>query len=69
MTEYYVELQDANGTGYGTPDKWTDEDMYFEDLDEARMYAKSCLSQSDDCILARVIEAGGLSRVVDFFEK
>ena len=66
MTEFYVELQDADGTCYGTTDPWTDETIYFEDLDDARMYAKNQVS--DEYILARVIEAGR-GRVVDFFQK
>lgn len=66
MTEFYVELQDADGTCYGTTDPWTDETIYFEDLDEARMYAKNQVSEQ--YTLARVIEAGR-GRVVDFFER
>lgn len=66
MTEFYVELQDADGTCYGTTDHWSGEDLYFEDLDEARMYAKGQLVE--DIVLARVIESGR-NRVIDFFEK
>lgn len=65
MTEFYVELQDAAGTCYGTTDSWTDEALYFEDLDEARMYAKGQLVEP--IVLARVIEVGHRGRVVDFF--
>ena len=67
MTEYYVELQDARGTAYGTTDPWTDETLYFEDLDEARMFAKAQLDNT--YILARVIESGHRGRVVDFFQR
>ena len=67
MTEFYVELQDADGTCYGTADPWTDEPIYFEDLDEARMYAKNQVSEQ--YILVRVIEVGGRGSVVDFFKK
>lgn len=63
MNEYYVELQDANGTGYGATDI-TGEVAFFEDVDEARMFAKAKLD--DRFILARVIDDRG--RVVDFFE-
>lgn len=66
MTEFYVELQDADGTYYGTTDPWTDETIFFEDLNDARMYAKNQVSEK--YILARVIEAGR-GCVVDFFQK
>lgn len=66
MTEFIVELQDADGTCYGTSDPWTDETLYFEDLDEARMFAKSQLSE--EYILARVIETNRY-RVLDFFQR
>ena len=66
MNEFIVELQDADGTCYGTTDKWTDETLYFEDLDEARMYAKSQLSE--EYILTRVIETNRY-RVLDFFQR
>lgn len=66
MNEYYVELQDTDGTCYGTADPWTDETLYFEDLAEARMYAKGQLD--GHYILARVIDAGS-GRVVDFFQR
>ena len=66
MTEFYVELQDSDGTCYGTTDPWTDETIYFEDLDEARMYAKNQVSE--EYILARVIEVAR-GRVVDFFQR
>ena len=64
MTEFYVELQDADGTYYGTTDAWTDQTVYFDNIDEARMFAKSQLDST--YILARVIEAN-TGRVVDFF--
>ena len=66
MTEFYVEVQDAAGTCYGTTDPWTDETLYFEDLEEARMWAKSQLDST--YILARVVESGR-GRVVDFFQR
>lgn len=66
MNEFYVELQDANGTCYGTTDEWTDDILYFENLDDARMYAKSQLD--DEFILARVINADS-KQVVDFFQR
>ena len=66
MNEFYVELQDKDGTCYGTTDAWNDETLYFECLDEARMYAKSRVG--DEYILARVIEAGR-GRVIDFFQR
>lgn len=65
MKEFYVELQDACGTAYGTVDPFTDEQIYFDDLDEARLYAKSRLN--NDFVLARVIDCNA-HRVVDFFE-
>lgn len=66
MTEFYVEVQDAAGTCYGTTDPWTDEVIYFDDIDEARMFAKSQLDST--YILARVIE-DSKGRVVDFFQR
>ena len=63
--EYYIELQDAEGTGYLYTDN-IDNQIYFEDLDEARMDAKSSLK--DDIVLARIIDVQ-TCRVVDFFEK
>lgn len=65
MTEYYVDLQDANGTCYGTVDR-NDDVIYFDDLDEARMYAKDQLS--DEYIVVKVIDVGS-GRVVDFFKR
>lgn len=65
MTEFYIELQDAAGTGYGCTDRNGDE-MYFEDLDEARLYAKGQVNET--YILARVINAQ-TRRVVDFFQR
>lgn len=66
MTEFYIELQDAAGTGYGCTDRFTDEALYFEDLDEARLYAKGQVDET--YILARVINAQ-THRVVDFFQR
>ena len=66
MTEFYVEVLDAAGTAYGTTDPWTDETIYFEDLEEARMWAKSQLDST--YTLARVVESGR-GRVVDFFQR
>jgi hypothetical protein len=65
MTEFYVELQDADGTCFVFTDPWDDETIYFEDLDEARMYAKNQVNEQ--YILVRVIE-DGTGRVVDYFK-
>ena len=65
MKEYYVDLQDANGTCYGTVDR-NDDVLYFDDLDEARMYAKDQLSE--EYVVVKVIHAGS-QRVVDFFKR
>lgn len=65
MSEYYVDLEDANGTSYGTVDR-NDEVIYFDDIDEARMYAKDQLSE--EYIVVKVIDAGS-KRVVDFFKR
>jgi len=43
----------------------SDVSMYFEDLDEARLEARSRLG--DNIVLARVIDASS-HRVVDFFQ-
>lgn len=66
MTEYTVELQEEDGTAYGTVYPFTDDTIYFDDLEEAKLYAKSQLK--DEYVLARVIEEGR-GRVVDFFQK
>jgi hypothetical protein len=63
MSEYYVELQDSQGTCYGATYR-TGEVAYFDDLDEARMFAKAQLDE--DFVLVRVIEHG-TRRVMDFF--
>jgi hypothetical protein len=52
MDEYYIDLQDKNGTSYGCSDKWNNE-LYFDDLEDAKMTAKSMLK--DHIVLARVI--------------
>ena len=65
MTEYYIELQDAQGTAYGCQDRF-DNEMYFEDLDEARIYAKSRLD--NHIVLVRIVD-DHTNNVVDFFEK
>jgi hypothetical protein len=65
MSEYYVDLQDANGTSYVTVDR-NEDVIYFDDLDEARMYAKDQLSE--EYIVTRVIDASSKS-VVDFFKR
>jgi hypothetical protein len=64
MTEFYVQVQDADGTCYGTSDHAGDETIYFEELDEARMFAKAQLDEQ--FILAQVINYQ-TGRVVDFF--
>ena len=64
MTEFYVQLQDADGTGY-VATGIADEVVYFDDLDEARLFAKDQLD--DEFILASVITDKG--RVVDFFRR
>lgn len=64
MTSFYVELQDADGTCYGATDR-TGEVVYFDELDEARLFAKAQLN--DEFIVSRVI--GYRSRVVDFFQR
>jgi hypothetical protein len=65
MNGYYIELQDAQGTGYGCTDMAGNE-MYFEDLNEARLCAKSKLK--DHIVLARIIDVQS-HNVVDFFKK
>lgn len=65
MTTYYVELQDASGTYYDATCRWSLETIYFEDLDEARMYAKSQLSEQ--YIVSRVID-NTTYNVVDYFQ-
>lgn len=65
MTEYYVELQDAAGTYYGATD-FTGESAYFDDLDEARMFAKAQLDEQ--FILARIVD-NQTGRIMDFFQR
>jgi hypothetical protein len=64
MTEFYIELQDADGTCYGATGI-TDEVAYFDDLDEARMFAKAQLN--DEYILSRIVN-DQTGRIVDFFK-
>jgi len=59
MTEYYIDLQDSDGTGYCT------EDFYF-DLDEAKLAAKAYLK--DHIVLSRVVDSS-TGKVVDFFKR
>lgn len=66
MTEFYVELQDRDGTCYVATVQGSVATIYFEDLDDARMYAKNQVGEQ--YVLARVIKAGR-GRVVDFFQK
>ena len=63
MNEYYIELQDAQGTCYSATDI-TDNVVYYDDLDEARLAAKGNLN--DVFIVSRVIDTQA-RRVVDFF--
>ena len=64
MTEYTIHLHDENGTGYGHMDL-DDNEIIYEDLNEARMAAKSQLGGG--IVLTRVIDRH-THRVVDFFE-
>lgn len=64
MSEYYIELHDAQGTGY-CADDISGEVVFFEDLDEARMFAKDSLTE--EYVLARIVDAKN-KRVVDFFK-
>ena len=66
MSEFYVELQDSDGTFYGATDRWTNEALYFDELDDARVYAKDQLD--DTYVVTRVIDAK-THRVVDFFQR
>lgn len=63
MNEYYIELHDENGTVYGHADHWGNE-VYYEDLDEARTIAKSLLR--DHIVITRIIDLNSY-KVVDFF--
>jgi hypothetical protein len=63
MSEYYIELQDKNGTYYGLTGL-SDEVLYFEDLDDARMMAKGRLDET--YVVTRIVNEQG--RVVDFFK-
>jgi len=65
MNEYYIDLQDAQGTSYGCTDV-AGNGMYFEDLDEARLHAKGELK--DHIVLARIVDTQ-TNRVVDFFKR
>lgn len=56
--EYFIHLEDADSTGYGADIEW------FEDLDEARLYAKSQVK--GDIVLVKICTQGG--DVVDFFQ-
>lgn len=56
--EYFVHLEDSDGTGYGADHEW------FDDLDDAKMYAKSQVR--GEIVLVKVCTRGG--DVVDFFQ-
>ena len=58
MDEFYIELQDAEGTAYVC-------DGSYDDLDGARLAAKSSLR--NNYVVARVINAT-TKDVADFFE-
>lgn len=66
ITEYTVELQDTNGTAYGTVYPFTNDTIYFENFKEAKLYAKGLIN--DKYVLVRIIENSSGS-VVDFFQK
>ena len=66
MDEFYIELQDSNGTGYGVVDKWTGEELYFENLEDASLEAKARVES--DYPLARVINVR-TGKVVDWFQR
>ena len=63
MTEFYIELQDSQGTCYIATDI-TDEVVYFENLAEACMYAKDQLNEQ--LVSARVIN-NQTRRIMDIF--
>lgn len=63
MTEYYIELQDAQGTGYCATDV-RDNVLYYDDLDDARMDAKSHLN--DFFVVSRIIDTQ-TKQALDFF--
>jgi len=65
MNEYYIEMQDAQGTCYGATDI-TGEVAYLEDLDEARMFAKAQLDEQ--FVLSRVVN-DQTGRIMDFFQR
>lgn len=56
--EYFIHLEDADGTGYGADIEW------FEDLNEARLYAKSQVK--GHIVVVKICSPGG--DVVDFFQ-
>ena len=65
MSQYYIHLEDENGTGYGHCYPFSNDEIIHEDLDEARMDAKNQLR--GDIVLAKIVECR-TGRVVDFFE-
>lgn len=65
MNEYYVELADAASTYYGATGI-TGDVLYFDNLDDAKLFAKGQVS--DRYILARVIDADR-GRVVYFCQR
>ena len=56
--EFFVYLEDGRGTSY-----CADIDC-FDDLQEARLYAKSCLKE--DIFLVKIIDSRGA--VIDYFD-
>ena len=65
MTEYYIHLEDENGTGYGHSYPFSNDEIIHEDLDEARMDAKNQLRGR--IVLAKIVDKRN-GRVVDYFE-
>ena len=65
MNEFYIELQDADGTAYLHTDI-TGQVPYYDELDDAKFAAKSALT--DRYVVTRVIDTKDKS-VVDFFER
>jgi hypothetical protein len=56
MEEYYIELLDENGTGYGCADIVGNQ-VYFEDLEESKLFCKCRVDET--YVVSRVIDSKG----------
>jgi|LauGreDrversion4_2_1035121.scaffolds.fasta_scaffold187432_7 hypothetical protein len=64
MNEYYVMMEDSEGTNSIVEDFW-DDVIFFNNLDDARLIAKEAAKKAD-VIVARILDAD-TDKVVEYF--